>query len=80
MGFPHRQALRAWLLPFRYIEGTSISSYSLRRLATFIAAGDGRNQSGLQATRTYLHGLPAPAGLRTQSKHAGAGTLGERQL
>jgi hypothetical protein len=38
MVFPHRQALRAWLLPFRYIDRTCLSSYSPRRVATFKVA------------------------------------------
>jgi hypothetical protein len=50
MVFPHRQALRAWLLPFRYIDGTCLNSYSLRRVVTFKSARDGRSKFGLQAT------------------------------
>jgi hypothetical protein len=34
MVFPHRQALRAWLLRFRYIDGTSLSNYSPRSAVT----------------------------------------------
>jgi hypothetical protein len=32
MVFPHRQALRAWLLPFRYIERTLLRDLSQPRL------------------------------------------------
>jgi hypothetical protein len=50
MVFPHRQALRAWLLPFRYMDGNCLSRYSSRRIAGIKHVGDGRSKSGLRAT------------------------------
>ena len=65
MVFPHRQALRAWLLPFRYIDGTCLSSYSPQRAVAFKVAEDGRSESGLHATLgdflARIHPAPSQA-------------------
>jgi hypothetical protein len=57
MVFPHRQALRAWLLPFRYIDGICLSSYSQPRKVAVMCAGDGRSESGLDATHERTRGF-----------------------
>ena len=54
MVLPHRQALRAWLLPFRYMDGTGLSSYSPPCKVAIKRARDGRSKSGLHATSSGL--------------------------